>query len=96
MAQAFSNIRILDFSAVLSAPVAVMQLGLLGAEIIKIEQPNVGDQMRGIMNEGPDQTMSPSFLGMNVNKKSITLNLRTPEAMEIIKEIGRASCRERV
>jgi crotonobetainyl-CoA:carnitine CoA-transferase CaiB-like acyl-CoA transferase len=87
MAQAFSNIRILDFSAVLSAPVAVMQLGLLGAEIIKIEQPNVGDQMRGIMNEGPDQTMSPSFLGMNVNKKSITLNLRTPEAMEIIKAL---------
>ena len=87
MAQAFSNIRILAFSAVLSAPVAVMQLGLLGAEIIKIEQPNVGDQMRGIMNEGPDQTMSPSFLGMNVNKKSITLNLRTPEAMEIIKAL---------
>mgnify|MGYP001433070252 FL=1 len=87
MAQAFSNIRILDFSAVLSAPVAVMQLGLLGAEIIKIEQPNVGDQMRGIMNEGPDQSMSPSFLGMNVNKKSITLNLRTPEAMEIIKAL---------
>ena len=51
MAQAFSNIRILDFSAVLSAPVAVMQLGLLGAEIIKIEQPNVGDQLRSIMNE---------------------------------------------
>ena len=87
MTQAFDNIRILDFSAVLSAPVAVMQLGLLGAEVIKIEQPNVGDQMRGIMNEGPDPQMSPSFLGMNVNKKSLTLNLKAPEATQIIKTL---------
>ena len=46
MTQAFTGIKILDFSQVLAGPVAVMQLALLGAEVIKIEQPDVGDQMR--------------------------------------------------
>lgn len=85
MAQAFQGIKILDFSQVLSAPVAVMQLALLGAEVTKIEQPGVGDQMRRLMNTGPDANMSPAFLGMNVNKRSLTLNFREPAAQEIIK-----------
>ena len=80
MNQAFKGIKILDFSQVLSAPVAVMQLALLGAEVIKIEQPGVGDQMRRIINAGPDANISPSFLGMNVNKRSLTLNFRKPAA----------------
>ncbi|MDG2072228.1 MAG: CoA transferase [Pseudomonadales bacterium] len=87
MIQAFKGIKILDFSQVLSAPVAVMQLALLGAEVIKIEQPGVGDQMRRIMNAGPDANMSPSFLGMNVNKRSLTLNFREPAAQDIIRKL---------
>ena len=84
MTQAFTGIKILDFSQVLAGPVAVMQLALLGAEVIKIEQPDVGDQMRRLMNTGPDANMSPSFLGMNVNKRSLTLNLREPASKDII------------
>lgn len=80
MTQAFKDIKLLDFSQVLSAPVAVIQLALLGAEVIKIEHPGVGDQMRRIMNAGPDANISPSFLGMNVNKRSLTLNFLKPVA----------------
>ena len=82
--QAFSDIKILDFSQVLAGPFAVMQLALLGADVIKIEQPGTGDSTRGLMNEGQDESMSPSFMGMNLNKKSLTLNLKKPEALNII------------
>ena len=87
MPQAFEGIRIIDFSQVLAAPFAVMQLALLGAEVIKIEQPVGGDQTRGLMNIGEDQGLSPSFLAMNLNKQSLTLNLKTPQAVEIIKQL---------
>jgi len=87
MPQAFDGIRILDFSQVLAAPFAVMQLALLGAEVIKVEQPEGGDQTRGLMNIGADLGLSPSFLGMNLNKQSLTLNLKAPEAVEIVKKL---------
>ena len=87
MPQAFEGIRIIDFSQVLAAPFAVMQLALLGAEVIKVEQPEGGDQTRGLMNFGEDLGLSPSFLGMNLNKQSLTLNLKAPEAVEIVKQL---------
>ena len=87
MTQAFTGIKILDFSQVLAAPFAVMQLALLGAEVIKIEQPGSGDQMRHLINEGPDIGMSPSFIGTNVNKRSLTLNLREPAAVDIARKL---------
>jgi len=87
MTAAFDGIRILDFTQVLAGPFAVMQLALLGAEVIKVEQPETGDQTRGLMNKGQDVGMSPSFMGMNLNKKSLTLNLREPEAVDIVKKL---------
>ncbi len=85
--QAFSGVRILDFSQVLAGPFAVMQLALLGADVIKVEQPRTGDSTRGLMNEGQDDSMSPSFMGMNLNKKSLTLNLKKPDALNIISKL---------
>lgn len=87
MSQAFEGIRIVDFSQVLAAPFAVMQLALLGAEVIKVEHPVGGDQTRGLMNTGADQGMAPSFLSMNLNKKSITVNLKSSEGVAIIKKM---------
>lgn len=82
--QAFSGIRILDFSQVLAGPFSVMQLALLGAEVIKVEQPGTGDSTRGLMNEGTDETMSPAFMSVNLNKQSMTLNLKHERAVEVI------------
>lgn len=87
MTAAFEGIRILDFTQVLAGPFAVMQLALLGAEVIKVEQPVTGDQTRGLMNEGKDVGMSPSFMGMNLNKKSLTLNLKNDAAIDIIRKL---------
>lgn len=85
--RAFSGVRILDFTQVLAGPFAAMQLALLGAEVIKVEQPGTGDQTRGLMNEGRYPGMSPSFLGMNLNKKSLTLNLNDEAAISIVKKL---------
>ncbi len=87
MPGAFDGIKIIDFTQVLAGPFGVMQLALLGAEVIKIEQPDTGDQTRGLMNSGKDPGMSPSFMGMNLNKKSITLNLKCEEAVKIVKQL---------
>ncbi|MBT3460918.1 MAG: CoA transferase [Gammaproteobacteria bacterium] len=87
MTQAFSGIQILDFTQVFAGPFAVMQLALLGADVIKIEQPGTGDQTRGLMNASNDQSQSPSFLTMNANKRSLTLNLKSPEAVDLIKQL---------
>ena len=87
MTQAFSGIQILDFTQVFAGPFAVMQLALLGADVIKIEQPGTGDQTRGLMNASNDKSQSPSFLTMNANKRSLTLNLKSPEAVDLIKQL---------
>lgn len=87
MTQAFAGIRIIDFTQVLAGPYGVMQLALLGADVIKVEQPGVGDQTRGLMNADNDDGMSPSFMTCNVNKRSLTLNLKAAGARDIIERL---------
>jgi crotonobetainyl-CoA:carnitine CoA-transferase CaiB-like acyl-CoA transferase len=86
MAKAFEGIRVVDFSQVLAGPFAAGQLALLGADVIKIEQPGQGDQMRTMMaNE--DQAalkLSPAFLGVNSNKRAITIDLKHPKSKDIL------------
>ena len=91
MTQAFSNIRILDFTQVLAGPFAAQQLALLGAEVIKVEQPGTGDQLRTMIcgDELRAMGLSPSYLMCNVNKRGITLDLKSPEAKEIITRLIR-------
>ncbi|RMH60599.1 MAG: CoA transferase [Calditrichaeota bacterium] len=83
------NIRVLDLTNVLSGPFSTVHLALLGAEVIKVENPNGGDLARKLGNkpEYNQQLMGTSFLAQNANKKSITLNLKHPKAKEIFKEL---------
>lgn len=81
--QAFAGIRVLDFTQVLAGPCAVMQLALLGADVIKVEQPGAGDQMRGLLTSANDG-LSPAFQTANLNKRSITLNLKSEGAGKVI------------
>ncbi len=86
MAKAFNGVRIIDFSQVFAGPFATMQLALLGADVIKIEEPKDGDQCRGI---GADNDigrigMPPFYLAMNANKRSMTLDLKHPSAKDVI------------
>ena len=87
--QILSGIRVLDLTNVLSGPFATLHLALLGAEVIKIENPKDGDLARklGVKPELNEQLMGTSFLAQNANKKSVTLNTKTPEGKEIFKKL---------
>lgn len=76
------HIKVLDLSRVLAGPYCTMLLGDLGAEVIKVERPGSGDDTR---QWGPPFVAGESayFLSCNRNKKSITLNLKSPQGREI-------------
>jgi CoA:oxalate CoA-transferase len=85
------GIRVLDLTNVLAGPFATIHLALAGAEVIKIENPDGGDLARKLGNVPPlnDQLMGTSFLAQNANKKSLTLNLKLPEAKDIFLALAR-------
>lgn len=93
MAKAFAGIRVLDFSQVLAGPFCTQQLALLGADVIKIEEPGAGDQSRGIManNDIGRMGLSPYFLAMNANKRSMTLDMKHPRAPEILARLAQGA-----
>src|SRR4030095_7907503 len=82
----FSGVRILDFTRSPAGPHGTYQLALLGADVVKIESRE-GDDTRGQLADPmwAARKMAPSFLAVNGNKRSITLDLRKPEAVEIVK-----------
>ena len=84
------GIRVLDLSRVLAGPFATQLLGDLGAEIIKVEAPGRGDETR---SWGPPFADGEAayYLSVNRNKKSITVNLKTPEGVEIVKRLAKIS-----
>lgn len=81
-----SNVRILDLSRMLSGPFASMMLADLGAEVIKIEDPDGGDKTR-TMGPKLSEGQSAYFLSINRNKKSLTLDLRKERAQEVFYEL---------
>jgi len=87
------NIRVLDMTNVLSGPFATLHLALLGAEVIKIENPDGGDLARKLGNVPGlnKKLMGTSFLAQNANKKSLTLNLKVAEAKEIFARLVRSA-----
>jgi CoA:oxalate CoA-transferase len=91
--KSLSGIRVLDLTNVLSGPFCTLHLALLGAEVIKIENPKGGDLSRklGNMKELNQKLMGTSFLAQNANKKSVTLNLKEGEAKKIFIELVKKS-----
>jgi len=76
------GIRVLDLTRIIAGPYCAMVLGDLGAEVIKVEQPKIGDESRAW---GPPwvKEVSAYFIAINRNKKSLTLNLKHPQGLEI-------------
>ena len=83
MTRPLEGIKILDFSRALAGPYCTMLLADLGAEVIKVEAPGSGDDSRAW---GPPfvEGESAYFLSINRNKKSVSLNLKSKDAKEII------------
>ena len=88
MSKPFAGVRILDFTRYLAGPYGTYQLALLGADVVKIESQE-GDETRvsPAARTWAERKMAPSFLSMNGNKRSITLDLRRPEAIEVVKRL---------
>ena len=87
MSGALQGITVVDFSHVMAGPYASHLLKLLGAEVIKVEAPGIGDAMR---NYGPDRRydgMAPAFIAVNAGKKSLVLNLKHPPALEAVRRL---------
>ncbi|MEU6701987.1 CaiB/BaiF CoA-transferase family protein [Pseudonocardia sp. NPDC046786] len=84
------GVRVIDLTRVLSGPFCTMLLGDHGAEVIKVEQPEAGDDSRhqGNPRMGDENT---AFLAVNRNKKSITVNLRKPDGVALIKKLVRTA-----
>ena len=80
---------VIDLTQVLAGPYATYQLALLGAEVLKIEDPNGGDWTRaGNAPEGlENQNMGTAYLTQNANKKSITLDLKSPKNIKKLKKL---------
>ncbi|WP_417725679.1 CaiB/BaiF CoA transferase family protein [Salipiger sp.] len=83
------GVRILDLSAIIAGPLCSYQLALLGAEVIKVEPPERGDLARSL---GADEAlnkekMGVSFLATNAGKKSVMLDLKSPEGIAGVRDL---------
>tara|TARA_B100000809_G_scaffold189811_1_gene188355 strand:+ start:1647 stop:2897 length:1251 start_codon:yes stop_codon:yes gene_type:complete len=86
MPEALEGMRVLDCSQILAGPFCSMLLADMGADVIKIEKPNGGDDTRRM---GPPfiDTESAAFLAMNRNKRSIVLNFKEQSGVEVMKTL---------
>jgi CoA:oxalate CoA-transferase len=89
MTKALDGIRVLDLTNVLAGPLCAYQLALLGADVIKVEVPGLGDLARQL---GSDATlnanrMGASFLAQNGGKRSVTLNLKSEAGKAVLRRL---------
>ena len=93
MSGPLAGLKVFDLTRILAGPHCTQILGDLGAEVIKIERPKVGDDTRNFAppylpdDKGEDSSESAYFAGTNRNKRSITLNLSDPEGQALAKKL---------
>lgn len=93
MNKALEGIKVLDFTHLLQGPFATQMLGDMGADVVKIERKGSGDSYRQwtFLNSWIGGSESPCFLAFNRNKRSLALDLKAPEAKEIIYQLAKES-----
>ena len=85
---ALNGLRVFDLTRVLAGPTCVQMLGDMGADVIKIEKPGSGDDTRGFAPPYmPGTKESAYFIGVNRNKRSVTLDIAKPEGQEIARRL---------
>lgn len=93
MPMALEDVRVLDFSQMMMGPWGTQFLGDMGADVIKVERPRLGEWERSLhaMGELLPGGESPYFVAMNRNKRSLTLNLKDPRSHEIVLRLAKES-----
>jgi crotonobetainyl-CoA:carnitine CoA-transferase CaiB-like acyl-CoA transferase len=81
-----AGIRIIDLTSMLSGPWATMILADQGADVIKVEEPRLGDHTRSYGNRR--NGFSASFLNLNRNKRSVAIDLKTPQGVDLVKRLA--------
>ena len=81
-----AGIRVLDFSRIIAGPLATQHLADLGAEVIKIENPITGDEVRGWDSSG-QPGISSFFTAFNRSKKSVAIDLKTNQGQALVREL---------
>jgi crotonobetainyl-CoA:carnitine CoA-transferase CaiB-like acyl-CoA transferase len=85
------HLRVLDLSQVMAGPFCGMMLGDMGADVIKIEPPESGDQTRRAMGFKLKGSDSLGFINMNRNKRSMVLNLKAPAGREVFYQLAKTA-----
>ncbi len=85
MSGPLTGIRVVDLSAMLSGPWAADILGDQGAEVIKVEPPEVGDHVRALRNQVGG--LASMFVNVNRSKRSLTLDLKSTEGVQVLKQL---------
>ena len=91
---ALSDLKVVELASFISGPFCAKLMGDLGAEVIKVEEPGVGDEARRhepFKDDIPHPERSGLFLYLNTNKLGVTLNLRTATGLRIFKELVRGA-----
>ncbi len=86
--RALSGVRVVDLSQFEAGPAATLLLGWLGAEVIKVERPRVGEQGRRARRR-PDGEDGLRWMLLNANKKSVTLDMKDPRGSQLLEELLR-------
>jgi len=83
------NIRVLDLTHVLAGPLCTYELALMGADVIKIENPDGGDMYRRLGSDDDLNAlgMGTSYLGPAANKRSLALDMKSPEGRDIVRRL---------
>ena len=92
MSGLLDGVKVLDLTRYLAGPYCTKLLADLGADVIKIEEPGVGDPTRRMsphLGDIPNQETSGTFLHLNTNKKSVTANLKSAAGRQIVLELAR-------
>jgi formyl-CoA transferase len=84
--QALKGVKVLDFTHVQSGPTCTQLLAWLGADVIKVERPGVGDATRGQLRDVPNAD-SLYFTMLNHNKRSIELNSKNETGKEVLERL---------
>lgn len=85
--KSLEGIRVLDLTHALAGPFCTYHLQLLGADVVKVERPGVGDDFRDFARL-QDWNVSPSFIAVNAGKRSITVDLKQPAGQAIVRRLA--------